>query len=198
MTRDMDLDLAGLLDRAKAGEHLSSEDLSAVARELRNPDSGYKKYTLIHILGRAQAFQYRSTIEPFLDGPDQSAARLALQILGEWWDLQREYRPRLMEFAAGVRWDPDDDIRQMALSVLGGWLRTEHDLEVLQLLMSTAEDPDEEASTRRVAVRALARAVGQDYRDMPPVSRRDMPESPWGRQTLDAAHKIEAQWQAEQ
>ena len=140
-----------LLERAKSGEfeqdRLSEEELA---------------------LGHAFAFQYRELVERFLDCEDDPMlARLALQILCGYWGNTAQYLEEVLRFMRGVPWDQEEDVRQIAVSEAGEYLRSNTEPRFLRELISIFESEDEERSMHEGAYFALARAVGRDWKDLP-------------------------------
>ena len=120
-----------LLDRAKWA-HLSQAEIEAVAQELQQPNPEADRYTLLHILGRACAVSYRGLVERFLDSPDDPMlARIALQSLVDYWDLAEQYLDELLRFVRGVPWDVDGDVRLVAISNAGEYLRSHRESNLL-------------------------------------------------------------------
>lgn len=150
-------------------------ELSWVIQELLDPgSSGHPgdAYTLLHILGHAGNPSHRGIVERFLGHRDDPmVARLALEILCSYWNLTDEYLPQLMTFLRGVDWDHAGEVRQMAISVAGEYLRSRHHPEMLNTLLEIFESADEDVTSREDAYFALARAVGRDWEQLPPATR---------------------------
>ncbi len=160
-----------LLDRAKWGT-VSRQEIDEVVRELLDPRRKADRYTLLHILGKGGSPAFRAIVEPFLDWKeDPMLARLALQILCNYWDLTDQYIERVRQFVRGVAWDVDEDVRLAAISVAGEYLRTGSAPEILSDLLRILENSDERAIIREAAYTALARAVGRDWAELPPATR---------------------------
>ena len=161
-----------LLERAKSGEfeqdRLSEEELDMVAEELRKPATEADPFTLLDILGHAFAFQYRELVEWFLDCEDDPMlARLALQILCGYWGNTAQYLEEVLRFMRGVPWNQEENVRQIAVSEAGEYLRSNTEPRFLRELISIFESEDEERSMHEGAYFALARAVGRDWKDLP-------------------------------
>jgi hypothetical protein len=98
-------------------------------------------------------------------------ARLALQILCDFWGLTDDYIGRVVEFVHGVPWDTEDDVRLLAISIAGDYLRERSDNDILATLLRIYHDPDERQIIRETAYRAVARAMGSDWQDLPSAAR---------------------------
>ena len=160
-----------LLDRAKWGT-VSDAELTRVAERLASTDPGGDPYTLLHILGKAGAMKYRALVESFLQRRDDPMlARLALQILGGFWGETDRYVSTLVEFAQGVAWDTENDVRQIALSLLGGHIRKHGDIAAISVLLRVLDDQAVDTIVRDEAYFALARAMGKEWNELPPASR---------------------------
>jgi hypothetical protein len=163
-----------LLEQAKRGK-LSPNEIDYVAQQLvENTDN---RYTLIHILGRAEAIKYRNLIEPFLHYPDDPlVSEIALKSLCTYWGLSEQYVDELKMFIKGVEWDDFDDVRMAAISISGEYLRSASNAELLHTLidvfenletstlLKSAENPE---LIRSCAYSAIARAMGREYDQIP-------------------------------
>lgn len=185
-----DEELEALLEAAKWGR-VPEQKLSQLAQQLaegRIPDS--QQYTALHIVSRAGGRDHEELIRGFLDTESNPMlARLALQALCDWLELCDRYRDRLIEFIRWVPWDHSDDVRQMAIAMAGKRLGDTEDLELLALLLGTAENHAEMALTRDEAVRALARSLGDPPESLPPATAVQDPDSPWSQDVLERAHR---------
>lgn len=158
---------------------LTEHDLAAAQRELRGepahlepkeivdmPTTPYTPgirdpYVLLEIVGEAGGKELAGAVEPFLNARmDPMLARIALQILCDYWGLYREYRNDIIRFLDGVPWDKEDDVRQIAIAVAGGSLRHGSDPELLKRLIDFAEDARNRELLREDAVSSLGRALG--------------------------------------
>jgi hypothetical protein len=162
-----------LLFRAK-WESLSEDEIKSVADELQKNSPKTDPYKLLHILGRAGAVAYRKMVESYLgeekSKEDPMMARLALQILCDFWGPTKNYLSDVKRFIKKVNWDIENNVRLIALSIAGEYLREFSDQELLQMLLSIFENQDEESIIRETAYDAIARAMGCDYNDLPPIS----------------------------
>lgn len=160
--------LAALLDEAKWGK-LTNEEIAYVVQKLESckPGDDDNLYTLIHILGKAHAKQYKRKIESFLYYPSYSMiTKIALQTLCCFWGYYQEYLTEIKKFMRGVEWDDEEQIRIIAISSAGQSLSLSYDHELLQLLIQIFENEKEEESIREMAYFALATAMGQSSREI--------------------------------
>ena len=156
-----------LLEKAKWSK-LTDAEVGAVARELQREKPDTDRYTLLHILGRAGATAHRGLVERYLDVPDDPMlARIALQTLIDYWDLADEYLAVTKRFVHGVAWDVDQDVRLVAISNAGEYLRTHEEPELLGEILRIFNDDREMRMSRETAYRALARATGRPWKELP-------------------------------
>jgi hypothetical protein len=150
---------------------LTADELNQIAGQLRSQRS-IDPYELLLALGRAMARQHRSLIEGYLlDVGDPMLTRLALQILCKFWGETERYLPQVRSFLAGVPWDEEGDVRQMAGSIAGEYLRETDDEELLSQLLARTKDEALDDVDRADAYISLARAMGKQWEDLPPLSR---------------------------
>lgn len=160
-----------LLERAKWGK-LSPEEIDEVAQELDAipPQNAWPRsavaYTLIHILGKAQAKSHLKSVEPFLHSDEPSLVKIALMVLCSHWDMTANYLPELASFLKPLSWDPDGDIRITAISVVGEYLSNNSNPDLLSGLWHVYRE-DEDSSRRQWAYCAIARMAGREHRDIP-------------------------------
>lgn len=135
-------------------------------------------YSLLLILGCARAKECRSTVEKFLEYHDPYVVALALDILCLKWQEYVDYVERVINFAVGVSWDSDEDIRQTAIKVLGEFLygleagtfeNVPRDFKprIVELLVRILEDEKNDSCTRHSAYYALCRAAGKKWEELP-------------------------------
>lgn len=175
-----------LLDKAKSGK-LTDEELKYVVQRIKTstPDNEDPNlYTLLHILGKAgltptdtkrtgvavsEVIRHRKLIEKFLYYPtDPMISKIALQTLGDHWGFYKDYLSQIKEFVKGVEWDKDEDVRIIAISSAGAFLRetTDKDKELVQLLVNILISDQKEEIMRDCAYYALAYAAGQEWSDI--------------------------------
>lgn len=160
-----------LLGRAKAGR-LSGPELASVVAHLQDPKGDGDPYTFLHILGRAGNSSYRSIVEPFLDRPDDPMlSRLALKILCDYWGESEGYLDTLARFIDGVAWDREGDVRLVAISTAGEYLRDRKQASLLGKLVHIFRDEREDRASREGAYFALARAMGREWNELPSAAR---------------------------
>ena len=170
-----------LAHEAKWGE-ISKDEITYVAQRLKNfkpgEDSDVLLATLIYILGFSWASEYRDLVEPFLcyRKYDWVCCR-ALKALCTCWGLTENYLEIIKMYIRGADWDESDDIRIIAMSIAGAFLREKFDRELLQLLVDIFEglgeiegihETCEEARDllKGCAYEVLSRAVGEDWDDI--------------------------------
>jgi hypothetical protein len=159
-----------LLEQAKEGK-IAGSDVDAVARMIESSDPNTDRYTLLHILGRSNALRHRVLVERHLDDDDSMLVRLSLQILCTYWDETDRYVEYVRAYASRNPRDPDNDARLAALAIAGEYLRAHEDRILPLTLVRTFEDPNEDRIVREAAYRAMARARGLDWHELPPSSR---------------------------
>jgi hypothetical protein len=156
-----------LLKQAELGE-ISEDEVRKVAEELASSAPGTDRFTLLQILGEAQAKSFRALIERYLESPDDPMlARLALEILCLYWGEPRRYLAELRRFVGGVAWDKQSDVRQVAILLSGNYLRSNSDPVLLRAILDILEDPAESTVIRGDAYLALGRAMGRDWNSLP-------------------------------
>src|SRR4051812_19227296 len=118
------MNMTELIEKATTGS-LEQDELEAVVECLQT--NTCPRYEALLVIGRSGAVQYRDLVESYLDTrEDPMLARLALMILCRYWHLSSEYQEQLEAFARGVEWDESDDIRLLAISILGTFLATQY------------------------------------------------------------------------
>lgn len=164
-------DYDALLHRAK-WEKLSQEEIDNVATELQQPEPEADRYILLFILGRAGALSYRWLVEQFLACEDDPMlSRKALEVLCDDWNDTARYLDQVLEFVLGVKWDEEEDVRPMAISIAGEYLRSHDEPRLLSELVRIFENEDEPQTMREGAYFALARAAGRDWKELPSAAR---------------------------
>jgi hypothetical protein len=97
--------------------------------------------------------------------------RLALQILCDYWSLATNYTDKLKLFGMGTPCDPHDEVRLMALSCIGELCRTQSSDDLLALLIGVFDNQNERQLVRETAYRAIGRAMGKSWNELPRASR---------------------------
>lgn len=150
-----------LVERAKDGR-LSADEIDAVAQRLKHEMSGRSTYSLLYVLSRTRATRHEAIVASFLDHQDDPmVARLALQTLCSFWGYASRYLDYLRRFAMGVEWDYCGDVRQVAFSAAGEFLRENRDCELFRIVYSACSEAVPGDFEERVALEALARALGK-------------------------------------
>jgi hypothetical protein len=165
------MNLDDLLWRSESGE-ISPSEVAEVAATLAASEASEDAYTLLLILGKSGAVQHRSVVERWLPClEDPMMARLALQVLCNYWDETPRYLPWVLKGLRRLSWDTEDVVRLAAISIAGEYLRNGQDQELLRLLMDTFESLGERLTVREAAYSALCRAAGRSWRDIPSAAR---------------------------
>ena len=139
-------------------------------------------YTLIHILGAAsigppdgsdtevpmdEILKCRKLVESFLHySKDPMVSKIALQVLCSYWGDTKDYIQEIKDFAKGVDWDFDEDVRMLAISEMGEQVRGTRDKQLLKILIQIFENPQENEIIQECVYTALARAGGQEWHDL--------------------------------
>ena len=164
------MNLETLLDKAKWST-LSENEVRSVAQKINEFDKSgdYSSlYSALHILGRAEAHEYKALIEKFLVYPkDPMVSRIALKVLCEYWDFIESYKGHLMSFIKGINWDKEEQVRIVAISIAGEYVRKTKNKEFLRLLLNTFENEKEERMIRMCVYSALLRILGLDWNQIP-------------------------------
>lgn len=184
----MTMDAENLLYRLNSGEEIDEEELDEVVDELRRvmdtPGTAGivldDTYAFLQVLGRSKRMEHMALLERFLEVEDALTVSLVLETICLEWEQTEEHLEQVINFALGVNWDDDGDVRETAITILGeflagalakdrkkGALRTERLSEVLKFLLSLLEDPGVEDSVRQGAYRALCRAGGMSLEEIP-------------------------------
>lgn len=184
----MRTDLDKLLAKAKDGK-LERSELDLVVAGLdkteRVEDS---TYTRLHIIGRAYAMDYEELVASFLHKPnDPMLSKIALQILCSWWGLADKYMTCLREFLEGVEWDEEGQVRLIAISAAGQYLREYDDRGLLEKLLEICESGLEDEDDKAAAVDAIARGLGDEWTSFPGLGGR-LHKSAWKSDVLSRAN----------
>jgi hypothetical protein len=157
--------LRSLVERARDGSATHS-DATEASRFLIGDSATPGRYDALFVIGKSGATQYRALVERFLDSPDDPMlARLALQILCNWWGPREDCRDHLDRFIEGVGWDLDDGgfVQLVAISAAGEHLRDREDPRLIQALLALYDDEQRPSLVREQAYIAIARAQGQPW-----------------------------------
>ncbi|MHB0961178.1 MAG: hypothetical protein ACYC0X_33920 [Pirellulaceae bacterium] len=162
------MNIESLLAKATAGK--LTQDESQFAAEVALSRSG-DAYTATMILGRAFATEHRHILESLLRSPsDPMLARGAVYALCQCWDDTAKYLPEIIAFCRKVAWDEDDDVRLIALSCGGEFLRRYWNQELAECLACVAENESDDI-VRNAARTAIARAMGLEHHQIPSPNR---------------------------
>ena len=204
-----------LLVKVSLGKKLTAAEMEDVIHALTKIDpqamgrAGLvdEAYSLLHLLGRAKVFHCIQLLEKYLESKDPLTVALVLEILCFDWGRSEGYIERVIDFALGVSWDLEEDVRQTAIKILGEYLRgrfesansksndtlpediqivpggdkTKH---VLELLFGILSDQELGQATRQGAYFALCRAGGKEWTELPSECavlnlERDSPDLDW-------------------
>ena len=161
------IDIKKYLEKAK-NKSISDNELSQVAALLENNNAFVDKYTLIHIIGLSGNIKYEKTINKYLESTkDPMLARITLQALCSFWDKTDKYLEKVKEFIKGVKWDIDEDVRLIAMSIAGEYLRGKKNNHLITILLNILKDKREMQLIRETAYIALARASGKSWSELP-------------------------------
>jgi hypothetical protein len=153
-------DIQDLVLCSKEGA-VSTAELHETADILAADRGGADTYSLLYVLGRSQARTYEGLVAGSLEYRiDPMVARLALQILCRFWGLTDKYHEKVLTFLKGVDWDCDGDVRQIAISATGEFLTANRDCVLLDQLLRLGGPANDDEIERRIAIEAIARAVG--------------------------------------
>ena len=168
------VNVAELVTRSKSGT-VTQAELNEVARMIEAGAPDRALYDLIYILGRSFSYDHEPLIARYLDYPaDPWVARCALEVLCRMWDRQETYSADLRRFLVGVAWD-EGEVRQIAISAAGAYLKDHVDTEMLSLIVRRANLQNESQLEREVATESLAVALGSSTSE---IVLRDRSE-PW-------------------
>ncbi|MFC0842747.1 hypothetical protein ACFH04_03205 [Streptomyces noboritoensis] len=178
-----------MLDKAKSGKLDGRDFRMAMDAVTEGRVESGDLYTALHVVGLAGSRAHAEAVGKYLHVPaDPMLSRLALQILCDYWGMTSEFLPELRAFVAGVEWDVDGDVRDMAVSVAGNHLReAEGPSELARMIMAIAEDESEFSLTRESALRALARSLGDSLVDPSSPAVRVRVDTPLAADVLERA-----------
>jgi hypothetical protein len=161
------MNLSEVLSKATSGTLSRPERLAVGKRFRQSRIDSEERYELLLILGRAAATEYESDVAAYLtDNSDPMLTRLAVQVLCNYWGLADKYIGVVAQFCKGSDWDSDEDVRLVAISATGEYLRGKQDPAYLSLLLDTY-DSDADDICRNAAYSAIARAMGREWSEIP-------------------------------
>lgn len=159
MTKRLDPD--DLVTRAKEGR-VASAEVAEVVKILTARRGGADTYDLLYVIGRSGVVSEEALVAGFLEyREDPMVARLALQTLCTFWGQTQRYLGEVERFLDGVEWDVMGDVREVAISAAGDHLGEHRHCGLLTRLLALADPASASAVERRIAVEALAHAVGE-------------------------------------
>jgi hypothetical protein len=154
------MDISGLVTRAKEGL-VTKAEIAEVARLLVDRADDEHTYSLLYVIGRTRATEYEELVAGFLDEEEHpSVAALALQVLCTFWNLTDRYAEQVRRFLEGVEWDFFGEVRLIAISAAGRYLAVRTHCPILRGLLALCAADDESWVERRVALEAVASALG--------------------------------------
>jgi hypothetical protein len=143
------------------------DEIAEIVAELHRSQPDIDRYTLLYLLGRGGDSSYRSAVEPYLEGPDDMLARLALWVLCWYWNLTAEYAKQVARFMHGVHWDESAQCRLAAIFIAGDYLAVASEPRLLKSLITLCENRGEDQTLRAHAYSALATAMGHEPQSLP-------------------------------
>jgi hypothetical protein len=158
-------ELPDLVRRSKEGAVLDRE-IDRVAEILAADEGGSDTYQLLYVIARSDVRAHEELVARFLDyREDPMVARLALQTLCTFWGLAGRYREQIERFIKGVDWDIIGDVRQVAMTAAGKFLREYRNHALLQELLRLTDPANTDKLERRIAIEAIAYALGDPIED---------------------------------
>lgn len=115
---------------------------------------------LLWMVQYAENLKYQPAVEHYLNGPNPAVACVALQVLCFFYDVTGQYIRRVLEFMRGVSWDPFEDLQSLAWAISAYYLEENVAPELLQEVISIAEDETQSEEQRHRAYGCLAFAMG--------------------------------------
>lgn len=184
------MEIDKLLLKLNLGKNLSKEEIAEVIgflsrldlEDLANSNYFDDIYTHILVLGRAKDLDNKYLLERFLELKDPTLSCLIIEILCLEWKQTEEYLERILDFALGVSWDLDEDLRHSAFKSLAAYLRTkifneetkklhskieQKEKQILEVLLGFVKDKELEKTTRIKAYLSLCQAIGLLVEEIP-------------------------------
>ena len=116
-----------LIKKVTIEENINEQDLNKSIGLLKNHCSEQQKnsrlslddvYTILLLIEKCDAKQYRHLVEYFLDSKDSETVSLCLNILCIKWGRIIDYFEQLINFSLGLGWDEEEDLKVTALDIL--------------------------------------------------------------------------------
>ena len=184
------IDAEKLLLSVNSGQRLSELELKHVAQAIEAisaiEDEKQRDmllddlYSLILVMGRARATQYKWLLEKQLVSCDAFVVALVLEIMCLEWGYVEDYLEQIIGFAVGTNWDKENDLQLMAVKILGEYLfqireegtgKRKLSKEWKKLITAQLRDifdnEENEQWVRQGAYYALCRAAGKLWADLP-------------------------------
>lgn len=175
-----------LLEKTREGE-LTQEEFNQIVEAARDGPYDENLYVLIHILGKVGfGEELREIVEKFLYYPDDPAvSEQALKALCEEWGLTSKYLEQIKNFIRGESWDVNENVRMLAISIAGEYIKETSDKELLMLLLDVFENLGTSNSLREFreysrdliqgcAYFAILIAMGKDWDELPDQEETDL------------------------
>ena len=126
------------------------------------------------------ALRYEPLVSRFLDyREDPFVAALALEILCSFWDKTEKYSTEVLRFLRGVDWDEFREVRQIAITATGDYLRDRSDPVLLKEILLLAAPGNPESIERRIAVESVAVALGEPLAEVINPDKGDISWDDW-------------------
>lgn len=165
MKRRFGANLDDLVYRAKEGR-VTKAEVAEVARLLPVTKDGERAYKLLYVIARTSATEYERLVASYLDyEQNPMLARLALQTLCRFWNFTDRYVDQLERFLGDVEWDFMGDVRLIAISASGEYLRDNVHCGLLRRLLEISEQSDSTAQLMN-AIESIARALGDPMQEV--------------------------------
>ncbi|MER6617848.1 hypothetical protein [Streptomyces xantholiticus] len=188
MTMTHDEYLRQLIARAKDGT-IPQREVKGIAQTISEGRAGRDLYRLLYAVARAGGPEYESLVAGYLiHAEDPEVSALAVQVLTAHWRVGAKYQAQILELLGSPEWDLDDDAFMAAVSGAGEILHGTFDTELLRTLLKLAEEGRGEYDDdlmKRLAVEAIARALGASHESMRPPE--GVTRSEWSQGLLRAA-----------
>jgi hypothetical protein len=163
------MDYDELLKKAMKGV-ITSEEVKKLAQNIEVGTDGEYLYEQLHILGHSLHYEYEDLVASYLVyKKDPMISGIAIEVLCGYWHKTKKYLDYIKQFVKKVDWDEADDIRIIAISFAGVYLRENSDKELLKSLLDIFNNSDEKSVVRECAYRAIMIACGKNWKELPSV-----------------------------
>ncbi|KPI22811.1 hypothetical protein ACGFZJ_42090 [Streptomyces sp. NPDC048253] len=180
-----------LMARAKEGA-ISQREVKEIVQAISEGRAGRDLYRPLYAVARAGGPAYESLVAGYVIYPeDPELSALAVHVLTGQWGVGAKYRKQILELLGSPEWDLDDDAFMAAVTGAGEILHDGFDAELLQALLTLAEEGRgkyDDDLMQRMAVEAIARALGASLAESmnPP---KGVTRTKWSQDLLKAAHE---------